>query len=428
MNSPLIDNLLRLGIMELAVLVVTAVFLLWAALSQRVHILMFVLVASAAFVGTSIPVVSGLAAITRWASISLLLLSGLVLRRLSLSPGIILYWGYAFLGFASLMLAISFEWQFQKAALLLFVATALPLAFSGRPLCTYRKALVGIALAETLFAVVNIIPLFTQLDVPERFSGFCVSAPIFADVLGALFPFSYWALWNAPNRLTRALCMVGFFCAIFMLALSGQRAGTIEGAIGVTPLFFLTTNRRRGLAYSMLLLCLLSVAGLFVFRQVGTDKRDFISARYGPDADLSGRPLIWATALSEIYKSPFLGHGTGAAEQIIPSSFHNVYLEAWFNAGSLGLLLFVLSQAWFLNRAFRLSRPSHGREVRQLAALSLGYMLSFSALGLVESVGAGASTQSVILYLYLGTMMSSEAVVARKPEVLKARFVPVPLR
>jgi O-antigen ligase len=112
-------------------------------------------------------------------------------------------------------------------------------------------------------------------------------------------------------------------------------------------------------------------------------------------------------ALSEIAKNPFWGHGMGAAETVISFSFHNAYLEVWYNTGILGLFLFLTSQFYFIYRIFYLNRVSKDPEIKSTLALALGYMLGFIVICIFESTGAGASNINIILYLFLGVLVSN---------------------
>jgi O-antigen ligase len=117
--------------------------------------------------------------------------------------------------------------------------------------------------------------------------------------------------------------------------------------------------------------------------------------------------MIWEAALSEIAKSPILGRGVGAAETVISSSFHNAYLEVWFNTGFIGFLFFITAQFYFLLRIIFMSLVNKYSEVKSTLALSLGYILSFMLMSLVESTGSTASSVNLILFLFIGVYISS---------------------
>jgi O-antigen ligase len=408
MESPLVEGINRLDPIDAIVLAAAGILTAYYFLSGRVHGLIFMLVLSASFIGTTIPVIGNVASLIRWLAILLLLLSGILFCRMEIPFGSLLFGGYAFLGFVSLFRAISSSWQFQKGLLLLIVAVAIPIAYSNRSQKSYLSTLVLIAVVATIYSILNFASLPGHLSDPVRVMGYAKTAPALAVVLGGLLPFSYWGLGNAKSKIVRIACGLGFLAGIVTLAMSAQRAGTIAGIIGLVPLVLTTTIRKKNIGWSLLLAMLLFVLGLLFVQQSSTERISFLLSRYSLDSGLSNRELIWQKAFSEIAKSPLLGQGTGAAEWVISSSFHNAYLEAWFNTGLLGLVLFIASQAYFFCRILYLSRLSNNPETKSILALALGYMLGFIVLCVFESIGAGASNLNLILYLFLGVLVSSD--------------------
>ena len=143
------------------------------------------------------------------------------------------------------------------------------------------------------------------------------------------------------------------------------------------------------------------------YSQSSAERITFLSNRYSVGAGLSNRQFIWQDAMQRIARNPVLGRGTGAAETVISNSFHNTYLEVWYNTGILGLTLFVCSQLYLIFRAIILSRKVKDLEFNSLLTLSLGYMLGFVALSFVESPGAGSSNLNIILYIFIGVFVSN---------------------
>jgi O-antigen ligase len=108
-----------------------------------------------------------------------------------------------------------------------------------------------------------------------------------------------------------------------------------------------------------------------------------------------------------IDENVLMGRGIGAAENALGDSFHNAYLEIWFNTGLLGLVLFLSSQFYFFYRIIIWGRVSMDPEVKAGLTLCSGYMIGFIFMCFFESTGAGASNINVLLYLFLGVMLSS---------------------
>jgi hypothetical protein len=414
MESPLAASAGQLNLTGGMVLAAAGVLMAYWTVGNRVNVLMFILVLAAALAGTALPIVSAVAPLLRWVAVILLLCSGLAFSRIRVPVPVLLFWGYVFLGFVSLFSAISLGWQFQRAVVLLLVALAIPIAYGSRSYGAYYSTLVLIGLSGTLFALLNMISLPGQLNDPGRSLGYSKTAPALAVVLGGLLPFTLWGLWQARPNAIRILMGLGLLAGTVTLLLSGQRAGTVAGVIGVIPLLLLMTTRKRYAGRSLVLLALLFAGGVFLILQASPEKVSFLASRYSLDYGLSNRDLIWGTAYSEISRSPLLGRGIGASEWIISSSFHNAYLEVWFNTGIAGLLLFVGAQSYFLGRIFYLSRGAAGGKARPVLALALGYMLGFATLCLFESIGAGASNVNLILYLFLGVLISGDALIRWK--------------
>jgi len=421
MESPLLELVSRLDLLDVAVLMVGGSVLVYCVLSNRLHAVMFALVLSASLVGTTIPVLEGVASLVRWLCLLLLLFTGLLFGRLAISAGLLLFWGYLFLGLVSMFRGISITWQFQRLLLLLLVATAIPMAYSSRSYRTHKVTLVLIAVVGALFGIVNAVALPSQLSDPGRFAGYSKTAPVLAVTLGSLLPFSCWGLWNTKSKALRIFLGLGFLSGLATLLLSGQRAGTVAGVIGLIPLALIIVRRKENAGRSFLLVIFVVLLGFLIIQNTGEAKISFLLSRYRLDAGLSDRDLIWARALSEITRSPFLGQGIGAAEWVISSSFHNAYLEVWFNAGLLGLGFFAASQVYFFLRIRTLNRVVTDPEAKSILALALGYMMGFVVLCVFESVGAGASNLNVILYLYLGVLVSSSALLQAPVPRLSAR-------
>lgn len=405
MEFSLVNTLYSLNVIELLVLLILAGALFFVSLSKR-YILVFLVVLSASLVGTTIPLVDHIAALVRWVSIFLLLVVVIAQRRFTFSPGVLLFWGYVLLGFVFLLDAISFGWQFQRSMLLFAVAVAIPLGFGNEDYRLLKLCLVSISLAATVFCLFNFASLPAHLSEAERFSGSALGASSFAMFLGGFLPFTFWGIWGADNKVVRIACGFGFLCGLTTLIFTGQRTGTIGGMVGLAPLL-LTVMRKKNIGKFMLITGFALSLGYILLQHSSVELVDFLARRYDVDSGLSGRESYWVEAFSEIAKNPLLGRGIGAAENVITDSFHNAYLEIWFNTGFMGLLLFVSSQVYFVGRTIYLKRISDNPQTKSILALALGYMLGFATMCFFESTGAGASNLNLILYLFLVVVVSN---------------------
>jgi O-antigen ligase len=415
MDSPVLESISQLNPGEILILVLLGIWIGYLFLSNRVSILMFILILSAAMVGTAIPIVEDIASLVRWLALLLLLFSGLLFSRIRISKGILFFWGYVYLGFVFLFRSTDFFWQFQRGMLLLIVATAIPIAFSNRSYQVYKSTLIQIAVAGTVFSLINLITIPGSLNDPLRFLGYAKTAPFFAVTLGGLLPFSFWGLWNAKTKFIKIACGLGFISGTATLLISGQRTGTAAGLIGLIPLGFSIIRYKKKLGWLIVLVVLLISSTGYILLNSSSDRINFLLSRYSLNAGLSNRDLIWHAALSEISTNPILGEGIGASERVISSSFHNAYLEIWYNTGFIGLFLFITSQILFFFRVIYLNGLANDPEKKSILALALGYMLGFGVSCLFESLGAGASNMNLLLYLFLGTLLTNNALLETSP-------------
>jgi O-antigen ligase len=412
MEFSLIESLYKIDIYGFMILAIAAILFICLSFSKLSYIHMLILTLSASLVGFNVPMVHNVASLVRWLSLFLMFILGIFQKRIRISGGVLLFWGYVLLGLVFLFRANSINWQVQKSFLLLIFALAIPLAYSGETYKGLKYSLLSISLTATIYSLLNFIALPGQLNDAERFSGFSMEAPGFALALGGLLPFTLWALWRANNKAIKIACGLGFFLGVIILIISGQRTGTIGGLISLLPML-LTFLRRKNIGWYALAISLPLLLGYIVLQYAGLERENFLYERYSFNSDLTGRPLIWEKAFSEIGKNPLLGKGMGAAETKISYSFHNSYLEVWFNTGLLGLFFFIASQIYFLYRIWFLRRSSSELEIISLLALALGYMMGFIFICMFESVGAGASNINLILYLFLGVFVSNNNILKK---------------
>jgi len=426
MKYSLMKSLLSLTPLEATVLILAGCLVVYCYLSKRIHILFFILILSASFVGSTIRGVEGAAALARFLAIVLLLVSAIGTVRLRPSPGCLLFWGYTAIGFIALFQAVNLNWQLQRCILLVLLAVAIPYVYSDMSYKSVKTSLAAASMAGAMFCLLNFIALPAQLGQAARFSGYFKGAASYAVVLGGLLPFALWGAWRGNNGVLRILCGLGFLCGVVALVFSGQRTGAVGGLIGSIPLLFMLLKRKPAVAFLLLVIAPL-LLGYQLLQQGSAARGEFLLERYSLSSDSSGRTLIWKRALNEIDRYPLLGRGIGASENVIENSFHNAYLEVWFNSGLFGLFLFATSQAFFLWRSLTLMREPESIEIRSLGALALGYMVGFVLMCMFESTGAGASNVNLILYLTVGVIVSNRDLAADADhagsDVLKTREV-----
>lgn len=406
MKIPFLDYLNMLGPVGYILFAVIGLLMVYLTFTNRIHIMFALMVLSGAFVGSTITILDSLSALSRWVTIFLLLLLGVIRSKMKVSLGILFFWLYVLLGFMSLFNAHLFSWQFQRSVLLIIVTLGISLAFSDKSLGTYKTTLVLIAVGSTIFALVNFFLLPGQLGDPARFSGLAKGAASFAATLGGMLPFAFYGFLQEKKKLLKLIYGAGFLIGAITLVFTGQRAGTIAGVLGIIPLLAVIW-RKKNFGWFAILAIGIIIAGQLFLQQASFARQNFLVSRYSLGWGLSGREAIWGKAISVIGENPFVGYGIGAAEQIISSSFHNAYMEVWFNTGILGLIFFAAAQVYFFLRFISFLGKVRNTEQIEMLALAFGYFMGFLVLCTFESIGAGASNVNLMLYIFLGVMISN---------------------
>jgi O-antigen ligase len=414
MKIPFLDAINQLGTIGYILFIAIGIVMVYLTFANRIDIMFALIVLSAAFVGSNIPMIDGLASVSRWVTMFLLLLAGVVKSRMKVSLGGLLFWMYVLMGFAFLFNAVLFSWQFQRSMLLIIVTLGISFTYGDKSIGTYKNALLIIALCATVFSLVNIAFLPAQLNNPARFSGFVKGAPAFAMSLGSLLPFAFYGFLQSKKLLTKIICGVGFLAGAIVLFFTAQRAGTIAGVLGLLPLAFFV-RQSKNFGWYLVLAIVVIFAGQYFLQNASTARLDYILSRYNVNAGLSSREGIWAAALNEIGKHPFTGKGFGAAELLVTNSFHNTYLEIWYNTGILGLLFFIGAQGYYLLQIIRTIWTEKDPDKVAMLALALGYFMGFLVLCMVESVGSGASNATLAIYIFFGIMVSNIEIFRQKP-------------
>jgi O-antigen ligase len=260
--------------------------------------------------------------------------------------------------------------------------------------------------AASIYSIINILQISTNLAEAARFAGTSKGAPAFALFLGGLLPFVFWGIWYSKSKILRIISVIGFTSGLITLVFTGQRTGTITGLISIIPmiLLFFKEGRIKKLLTITALFCICA----FIFRDLITPvKLNFLLNRYSINSGLSSRDLIWKVALNEILINPINGHGFGASEQVITSSFHNGFLEVWFNTGIVGLFFYCCSLLVFLIHAVKQSFMAASFESRVISSLAIGYIFGFIFSNLFESIGASSSSLNLLLFLSICALIPS---------------------
>lgn len=169
-----------------------------------------------------------------------------------------------------------------------------------------------------------------------------------------------------PGGRRRLLIWVGIICITAgLITLTGSRGAMISTFLAVAVLFFLGRARLgRGLAI------VLGVGGLFValllFTPIGGQVIESFSFRVLNlligERYVSNRDNIYVIALQGGARSPVFGHGLASfpASTVWPYT-HNVFLDAWYETGAIGVALLGLYFGRVTRVLFGLG--SRGREL-----------------------------------------------------------------
>ena len=419
MEFSITKNLFNLSILEFSItlLIVTVIF--YSFLINRTDLIVFFIVLCASFVGTTIPLIENIASFIRWLSIAFLLIASVGREKLIISPGFLLFWAYVGIGGVFLYRAVNLDWQWQRTILLVVVVFTIPFAFSSKKFDSVKSSMTAICIAGVVYCAVNFIILPAHLSEGSRFSGYSSSAAAFSLVLCGFLPFMLWGSFNANGFMIRYISGGGFVFGFITLLLSGQRTGTIAGLISIIPLLFLFFRQKKFVSFLLIFTFIFFLIGLVSLGDY-FDKIDFLDRRYSQESGLSGRLDIWEKALHEIDKDPILGRGIGASENVIENSFHNAYLEVWYNSGILGLLLYLSAIGYFFVRVIFVMKRLQSKENNPIFKLAFGYMIGFILINIFESIGAGATNLNLFLFLFLGSIISNENVTLQRGD--KAHF------
>jgi O-antigen ligase len=234
-----------------------------------------------------------------------------------------------------------------------------------------------------------------------------------ANDLGRLYAFAYalllfmFAEAKEPRRKVILLASMAVVVSALMLTFS---RGAFVGFIVVNLLFLLWRLSAR----TVLLFIVAAIAMVFLLPDA-VYERVTTGFGHGANAVSAGRVEgIWMQLLPEVWRSPILGNGIGsimwsdfarrAGGSVIVLHPHNAYLQAYFDLGSVGLVLLL---GYFVHvwRGFRkLARDA------QISPLMRGFFLGAAAglAGLLVAGLAGSSLmpkpEQAFLWLAIGVM------------------------
>jgi O-antigen ligase len=141
---------------------------------------------------------------------------------------------------------------------------------------------------------------------------------------------------------------------------------------------------------------ILAVWGELTFHLISEHILNMYDPRRGIESGFTGRFEPWVYGLQLAMEKPFFGYGYRASEALFDplgaSSVHNGYLSMLLDTGVIGLISWI-TFLWHTTRiALRRLR-------RQLAVCSIGFIVAYIVLGMVERYALNAGQPTSILFL-----------------------------
>jgi O-antigen ligase len=255
-----------------------------------------------------------------------------------------------------------------------------------------RTMFVAVSLSGTLYAI--------SLVVEGPNSDLIMDARSFSQF--ALVGLAWMlASWRSGSRVA-GLFALGMLILIF---LSLSRMSLAVGLLVLLPLSFIRSGKPRTWLRNLSIAVVLSVvvfASTIIFFQPLRERfvegdRETIA---GVTVNMTGRLKIWRLTWESSLHSPWVGHGAGAADNLVASKYapillhpHNEYLRILNDYGIVGLGLWLLGYVLLLSRVWEGVRRT-GAEGGQVEPVHLAALLSLAAIGT-------AVTSNQLIFLFV---------------------------
>jgi O-antigen ligase len=255
-----------------------------------------------------------------------------------------------------------------------------------------RTMFVAVSLSGTLYAI--------SLVVEGPNSDLIMDARSFSQF--ALVGLAWMlASWRSGSRVA-GLFALGMLILIF---LSLSRMSLAVGLLVLLPLSFIRSGKPRTWLRNLSIAVVLSVvvfASTIIFFQPLRERfvegdRETIA---GVTVNMTGRLKIWRLTWESSLRSPWVGHGAGAADNLVASKYapillhpHNEYLRILNDYGIVGLGLWLLGYVLLLSRVWEGVRRT-GAEGGQVEPVHLAALLSLAAIGT-------AVTSNQLIFLFV---------------------------
>lgn len=184
-----------------------------------------------------------------------------------------------------------------------------------------------------------------------------------------------------------AINLLFLFVSMFALLLTAKRgavlAAFIAALVGMIVAFSKLNRKTKKSKWALFFgVCLILAAIYFIY------KTGVIDQLFNRENFFSRRDIMWEKLFEGISASNILlGHGTGAVNNVLSLSAHNIYIQMIYENGIVGLVLFITILSIVLKKTISLlySKDLSGDSVLYLVA-SLLYQIFFIVYGLTDSV------------------------------------------
>lgn len=186
-----------------------------------------------------------------------------------------------------------------------------------------------------------------------------------------------------PSKIIRAGAIL---LVTFVIFSSLKRGGVIALAVGLITYILSDryVNGKGAKSFFYAILSLGILAGIFGFLALGEYSEITERMMNINDDEGSGRISVWTTTWEMIANSStvsyIIGHGFNAVrrDSILELSAHNDFLEAWYDFGLIGLVLFAMTILSIIKHTFRLLLKKSA--MAPIMAMTMAIMLTLTMI------------------------------------------------
>ena len=291
-------------------------------------------------------------------------------------------WIYCVIGALSIAWSIDVGLTFIGVLQTLIQVSVFGLYFASRFNPKHQLYIIGSALGITVLVNLFYIALLPSIGIhtDDKFmgawKGFYANKNAFSGVMLWSLAVFYLLSFKDRNRVATKIARVGLFMAPILVILSTSKTALILFIFLLASLIiwgrYLWQGRRTVLAVDIALLSTLILVGGIISQWVA------IVTGLGKDPTLSGRTIIWESAIAQINQKPLFGYGYAAfwtednpvarriGDALYPGFYtyhsHNGFLDILLNVGWLGLGLFMIGfiSTWVLALKYAYKPQSPG--------------------------------------------------------------------